>query len=73
MHVSSAFMHYFKIHGIQGRQVIGFKKILAIIHMPILKPLMHIHVFIGITQYYQCFVKDFAFIITPITKLLCKI
>jgi hypothetical protein len=24
-------------------------------------------------QYYKCFIKDFAFIMAPITKLLCKI
>jgi hypothetical protein len=48
------------------------KKILVIIHMPTLKTPKDIQVFNGMAHYYQCFIKDFAFIMAPITKLLQK-
>jgi hypothetical protein len=51
-------------------KLLHLKKILAIVHMPTLKTLKDIHVFNGITQYYQCFIKDFVVIMVPITKLL---
>jgi hypothetical protein len=41
--------------------------------MPTPKTTKDIHIFNGMAQYYQCFVKDFAFIMVPITKLLQKI
>jgi hypothetical protein len=41
--------------------------------MPTPKKPKDIHVFNGIAQYYWCFIKDFAFIMVPITKLLQKI
>ncbi len=50
----------------------NFKKILAIVHMPTLKTPKDIQVFNGMAQYYKCFIKDFAFIMAPITKLLRK-
>jgi hypothetical protein len=46
------------------------KKISAIVHMPTPKTLKDIHVFNGMSQYYRCFIKDFTFIMAPITKLL---
>jgi hypothetical protein len=46
------------------------KKKLAIVHMP--KTPIVIHVFNGMAQYYRCFIKNFVFIMAPITKLLCK-
>jgi hypothetical protein len=54
-------------------KLLDSKKILAIVHMPTLKTPKDIHVFNGMTQYYQCFIKDFAFIMIPITKLLWKL
>ncbi len=48
------------------------KKISTIIHMRILKTPKDIYVFNGMVQYYWCFIKDFAFIMAPIIKLLCK-
>jgi hypothetical protein len=46
------------------------KKILTIVHMLIPKTLNDIQVFNGMAHYYWCFIKDFAFIMAPITKLL---
>jgi hypothetical protein len=48
------------------------KKILAIVHMPTSKTPKDIHVFKCMAQYYRCFIKDFAFIMAPIIKLLWK-
>jgi len=49
------------------------KKILAIVHMPTPKTPKAIQIFNGMAQYYKYFIKDFAFIMAPITKLLWKI
>jgi hypothetical protein len=49
------------------------KKILAIVHMLTLKTPKDIHVFNDMAQYHKCFIKDFAFIMALITKLLWKI
>jgi hypothetical protein len=49
------------------------KKISTIVHMPTLKALKDNLVFNGMAQSYRCFIKDFAFIMAPITKLLQKI
>ncbi len=49
------------------------KKISAIVHMLALKTPKDIPIFNGMAQYYMCFIKDFAFIMAPITKLLWKI
>jgi primosomal protein N' len=46
------------------------KKISAIVHMPTLKTPKDIHVFNFMAQYYKCFIKHFAFIMAPNTKLL---
>jgi hypothetical protein len=43
-----------------------------VVHMLTLKTPKDILVFNGMAQYYQCFIKDFVFIMTPITKLLQK-
>jgi hypothetical protein len=48
------------------------KKILAIIYMLTLKTLKDIQVFNCIAQYYQGSIKDFNFIMAPITKLFQK-
>jgi len=49
------------------------KNLFVIVHMLTLKTPKDIHVFNGMAQYYQRFIKDFAFIMAPITKLLRKI
>ncbi len=49
------------------------KKNSAIAHMPTPKTFEDIQVFNGMAQYYKGFIKDFAFIIASITKLLQKI
>jgi len=54
------------------RLTIGFKKNSTIVHMFTLKTLKDIQVFNGMAQYYRCFIKDFAFNMSPITKLLQK-
>jgi len=48
------------------------KIILAIVHMSTPKTPKDSHVFNGMAQYYLCFIKDFAFIMAPIIKLLWK-
>ncbi len=50
----------------------NLKKNLVIVHMPTLKTPKDIQVFNGMAQYYKCFIKDFDFIMAPITKLLWK-
>ncbi len=45
------------------------KKIQAIINMPSPMNLQHIQVFNGMAKFYKCFIKKFASIMTPITKL----
>ncbi len=49
------------------------KKISIIVNMPSPKTPKHIQVFNGMAQFYRCFIKNVAFIMAPITKLLCKI
>jgi len=73
MHVSGAFKCYLGIHGIKGGKLPNLKKISAILHMPTPKTPKDVQVFNGMTQYYMCFIKDFVFIMAPITKLLQKI
>jgi hypothetical protein len=48
----------------------NLKKVEAIIKMPIPKNPHNIQVFNGLAQFYQFFVKNFAFIMAPITKLM---
>jgi hypothetical protein len=50
----------------------GPKKFLVIIDMPTLKTPKDIQVFNGMAQYYMYFIKDFAFIMAPITKLFVE-
>jgi hypothetical protein len=49
------------------------KKFFAIVHMLRPETLKDIQVFNGMAQYYRFFIKDFVFIMVPITKLLWKI
>ncbi len=48
----------------------NLKKISISVHMPTLKTPKDIQVFNDMAQYYKCFIKDFAFMMVPITKLL---
>jgi hypothetical protein len=50
----------------------NLKKVQAIMNMPGPTNPHHIHVFKGMAQFYKCFIKNFAFIMTPITKLMRK-
>jgi len=52
----------------KGSKPPNLKKNSTIIHMLTSKTPKDIQVFNGMTQYYQCFIKDFAFIMAP--KLL---
>jgi hypothetical protein len=73
MHVPHALKCYLRIHGIQGRQPTKPNFVFIIVHMPTLKITKDIQVFNGMAQYYQCFIKGFAFITMAfITKLLWK-
>jgi hypothetical protein len=49
------------------------KKIQAIVNMPPPKNPQQIQVFNGMAQIYRCFIKNFAVIMAPITKLTKKI
>jgi hypothetical protein len=48
------------------------KKIQAIINMPPPKNPQHIQVFIGMAQFYNCFIQNFVAIMAPIIKLAKK-
>jgi hypothetical protein len=48
------------------------KKVEAIVKMPVPKNPHDIQVFNNLAQFYQCFVKSFAFIMAPITKIMQK-
>jgi len=72
MHVPCALRCYLGLYGIQGKQLSNPEKNSTIIHMPTPKTTKDIQVFNGMTLYYQCFIKDFTFIMAPITKLLQK-
>jgi hypothetical protein len=52
---------------------LGPKKIKLIVKMP--RPMSFPHgmeIFIGLTQFYKCFVTKIAFIMAPISKLMKK-
>jgi hypothetical protein len=48
------------------------KKVQAIMNMSVFTNPQHIQVFNGMAQFYRCFIKKFAFIMAPITKLMRK-
>jgi hypothetical protein len=48
------------------------KKIEALVKMLVPKTLQEIQVFNGMAQFYICFMRNFAFIMAPITKLFLK-
>jgi hypothetical protein len=49
------------------------KKIKALVKILVPKTLQEIQVFNGMVQFYKYFIKNFAFIMAPITKLLRKV
>jgi hypothetical protein len=48
------------------------KMVQAIVNMPVLTNPHQIQIFNGMAQFYRCFIKNFAFIMAPITKLMRK-
>jgi hypothetical protein len=46
------------------------KKIEAVKEWPAIKSIKQLHAFLGLTRYYQQFIKDYAKITLPLTKLL---
>ncbi len=48
------------------------KKIKALVKMPIPKTPQEIQVFNAMAQFYRCFIRNFAYVMAPITKLLKK-
>jgi hypothetical protein len=53
-------------------KVMDFKKVEALVNMPIPTTPQEIQVFNGMAQFYSCFIKNYASIMSPITKLLKK-
>jgi hypothetical protein len=45
------------------------KKVETLVNMPVPIVPQEIQVFNGIAQFYMCFIKNFAWIMSPITKL----
>ncbi len=70
MHVFGAFNIILGYVASKEGKLLDPKKFSAIVHMPTLKTPKDIQVFNCMAQYYKCFIKDFAFIMAPITKLL---
>jgi hypothetical protein len=56
-----------------ARKLSDLKKISIVVNIFISKTRKDICVFNGMAQFYQCFIENFAFIMTPITKLLHKV
>lgn len=54
------------------RKMLDAKKVEVVVAMPTPKNPHDIQVFNGIAQFYRCFIKNFVFIMAPITKLVCK-
>jgi len=48
------------------------KKIEALVKMPMPKTPREIKVFHGMAQFYKCFIRNFTYVMAPITKLLKK-
>ncbi len=53
-------------------KVMDPKKVEALINMLVLTNPREIQVFNGMAQFYRCFIKNFALIMSPITKLFKK-
>jgi hypothetical protein len=54
------------------RKTPDLKKVQAIVNMLVPKNPQQIQVFNSMVQFYKCFIKNFAFITAPITKLMRK-
>jgi hypothetical protein len=52
--------------------ILDLKKVQAIINMLVPTNPQQIQVFNGMVQFYKCFIKNFAFIMALITKLMRK-
>ncbi len=53
-------------------KILDPKKIHAIVNMLVPTNPQQIQVFNGMVQFYRCFIKNFTFIMAPITKLMKK-
>jgi hypothetical protein len=51
-------------------KILDPKKVQVITNKPIPTNPQHIQIFNGMAQFYRCFIKNFAFIMAPITKLM---
>jgi hypothetical protein len=56
----------------EGKVMDLIKKVEALINMPVPITLQEIQVFNIMAQFYNCFIKKFISIMSPITKLLKK-
>jgi hypothetical protein len=54
-------------------KILDLEKVQAIVNMQIPINPQQIQVFNGMAQYYKCFIKNFAFIMALIAKLMKKI
>jgi hypothetical protein len=59
--------------GSKERNTPNIKKIKALVKMSVLKTPQEIQVFNGMAEFYICFIRNFAFVMAPITKLLKKV
>jgi hypothetical protein len=53
-------------------KILDPKKVQSIVNMPVPINPQQIQVFNGMAQFYKCFIKNFALIMTPIAKLMKK-
>ncbi len=59
-----------KIHFFEEDKLLNLKNVEMIVKMPMPKNPHDIQIFNGLGQFYRCFVKNIAFIMAPITKLM---
>lgn len=73
MHFHNIFRSNLQIHiVVKEGKLPNPKKIQALMNIRVSTNPQQIHVFNYMAQFYQCFIKDFMFIVAPITKLILE-
>jgi hypothetical protein len=65
------FKNNFRVCSFQGK-ILDLKNIQATMNMLVFTTPQHIQIFNVMAQFYKYFIKNFAFIMAPITKLMRK-